>query len=353
MKKKLTTLFVLLALLLIPTSAVLAQDPGGSGDVFLFGQNYTLESGETLNGNAAVIGGNISVEEDAKVNGDLVLVGGNLKLDGSATGDVVLVGGNLTVSDTVGGNIVVVGGQILLTESAVVEGDVTTMGGQVNKEPGAEVKGNTVNNAPPVDLPEVPEVPSVPAVPSTPDSPTVEVNTNPLWDAAGVLGRAIAVALIGMLLTLFLQPQLDRAASVAAQQPFLAGGYGLLTLLVGPVAIVILAVTILLIPIALIAALILPLAWLFGMIALGQEVGDRFAKAVNQTWAPVLATGLGTFLLVLVTGVVGLIPCVGWMPSFIVTLLAVGTTVMTVFGTRSAPGQQPPAAAVEVIPPAS
>lgn len=352
MKKNIKSLIVLLALLLIPTSAVLAQSPNSNGDIFLFGQNYTLESGETLDGNVAVIGGNIVIEKDAVVNGDTVLVGGNLKMDGSAGGDVVLVGGNLTVSDTVDGNVVVVGGQILLTETAVVEGDVTTMGGQIKKEPGAEIKGNTVNNAPPVELPEVPEVPSVPSVPNSPSVPSVEVNTNPLWEAAGVLGRAIALALIGMLLTLFLQPQLDRAASSAMQQPMLAGGFGLLTLLLGPVAIVILAVTILLIPVALIAALILPLAWLFGMIALGQEVGDRFAKAVNQTWAPVLATGLGTFLLVLVTGVVGMIPCVGWLPSFLVTLLAVGTTAMTFFGTRSAPGQLPPAP-VEIIPPAS
>ena len=118
------------------------------------------------------------------------------------------------------------------------------------------------------------------------------VNINPFWEAASVLGRAIVIALIGMLLTLFLQPQLERVSDAITQQPLMAGSFGLLTLIVTPVAIIIMAVTILLIPVALIVVLLLPLAWLFGMVALGQEVGERFTKAINQIWAPVLTTGL-------------------------------------------------------------
>jgi hypothetical protein len=73
---------------------------------------------------------------------------------------------------------------------------------------------------------------------------------------------------------------------------------------------------------------VLPLAWLLGMVAFGQEVGDRFTKAINQTWAPVLATGFGTFMLVLVVGLVGMIPCIGWAASFLVTLAAIDGAAM-------------------------
>jgi hypothetical protein len=168
---------------------------------------------------------------------------------------------------------------------------------------------------------------------------------------AGKVGLAVLVAIIGMLLTLFLQPQLDRAGASMIRQPVIAGGYGLLVFIVLPVAIVIMTITIILIPIALIVALVAPLAWLFGMVALGQEVGDRFTKAINQTWAPVLSTGLGTFLLMLVVGLISLIPCVGWLPSFLVTLIAVGGVAMTWFGTRNAPGATPQP--VIEVPPAS
>jgi cytoskeletal protein CcmA (bactofilin family) len=364
MKIKLTTLILLLALLFVPTASAHAQSPDG-GDVFLLGQNYTLASGETLDGSLAVVGGNVMIEEGATVNGDVVVVGGNLKINGDVNGDAAIIGGNLTISAEVDGDIVIVGGQAVLTETAVIDGNVSTIGGQLEKEPGAEITGTITNNAPPVDVPDVPGVPNVPDVPSVPDVPNPpDVSVKPVFDGAfstlwaifKVFGTALAVAGIGMLLTLFLQPQLERVADAVIRQPVLAGSFGLLALIVVPVATLVMVVTILLIPVAAILFfVVLPAAWLFGMVALGQEVGERFTKAINQIWSPVLSTGFGTFLLLLVVGFIGLIPCVGWLISFLVTLFALGGVTMTWFGTRSAPGRIIPvseAAPVEV-PPAS
>ena len=350
MKTKLATIFLLLALLFVPTSNANAQGPGG--DVIRFGENYTLESGETLNGSLVVIGGNADIEKDASVTKDVVLIGGNLVIDGDIDGSVVIIGGNLTISGTTGQDVVVIGGQLLLTETSVVKGDVVTMGGQVTKEPGAEVAGNIVNNTPPIDIPDVPDVPNVPNVPNVPDTtPNIDISFNPFWEMANVIGRALAIAAIGMLLMLFLQPQLERVGDTIARQPVLAGSFGLLTLVVAPLVMLIMAVTLILIPVALIVAFVIPLAWLFGMIALGQEVGERFTNAINQTWAPVLSTGFGTFLLLLVGGFIGLIPCVGWLLPFLIGLMGIGGVAMTWFGTRSAPGTITPQ--VQEVPPAS
>lgn len=343
MKTKLTTIFLLLTILLLPTSSVYAQSPGG--DKLVFGQNYTLESGETIDGSLAVIGGNATIEEGATVNGDTALIGGNLEIVGDTKGNVAIIGGNLTISGNIDGDIVVIGGQVLLSETAVVNGDIATMGGRVTKEPGAEVTGEIVNNAPPFDNP--PNVPNVPNTPDVPDVPYVsgddfDFTYNPFWEIAGVFGRAIAVAAIAMLLTLFLQPQMERVADTIVRQPVMAGAFGLLTVVLTPLVLLIMVITLLLIPVAAIVAFLVPLAWLFGMIALGQEVGERFTKAINQIWAPVLATGFGTFLLLLVSGFIGLIPCFGWLISLIISLMAIGGVVMTWFGTRSAPGAMQP-----------
>jgi hypothetical protein len=337
MKTKITTLLLLLALLILPTSNAYAQSPGG--DVIRFGENYTLKSGEILNGSLVVIGGNATAEKTSSVSRDVVLIGGNLTIDGDTGGSIVIIGGNLTVSGKTGRDVVVIGGQVLLTKTAVVNGDVVTMGGQVTREPGATVTGNMVNNAPPIDIPKVPSVPTTPNVPA---SPRFDISFNPFWNVMNVIGRALALAAIGMLLTLFLQPQLERVTDTVVRQPVIAGGFGLLTLVVAPLAMIIMIITILLIPIALIVAFLIPLAWLFGIIALGQEVGERFTKAINQTWAPVLATGFGTFLLLLVGGFIGLIPCVGWVLPMLVGLMAVGGVAMTWFGTRAAPGTVTP-----------
>ena len=348
LKINLIRFILVVGLLTVPISTVYAQASDG-GDVVLFGQNYTVESGETLNNAIAVFGGNVTIEEDAVVNGDIIIFGGNLEIDGEVDGDIALIGGNVTVSGETAGDIVLFGGQAKLTETAFVDGNDAMVGGNLEKEEGAEITGTVTNNAPPVfDAPNAPNVPNVPNNPDMPYAPNYDFQFNPFWEIGSAFGQALVIAAIGMLLMLFLQPQLARAGDAMTSQPFIAGGFGLLTVIVVPVAIVIMAITILLIPVALIIAFLVPLAWLFGMVALGQEVGERFTKAINQTWAPVLSTGFGTFMLVLLTGLISLVPCVGWLAAALVDLVALGGVAMTWFGTRSAirttaPGELPPA----------
>jgi hypothetical protein len=337
MKTKIIIFILLLSLLFVPTASARAQTPNGD-DVLLIGQNYNLKSDETLNGSLAVIGGNALIEKDSAINGDVVLIGGNLTISGNISGNVAIIGGNLTISGKIDGDIAVVGGQAALSESADVSGNIATIGGQVEKDPGAKVSGKIVDNAPVVGIPPIPEVPNAPTIPNVPIAPKVNINFNPLWEIVNVTLLALAVAAIGMLLTLFLQPQLERVADAITRQPVMAGSFGLLAVVVTPLALLIMFITLIMIPVALVVAIIVTLAWLFGMVALGQEIGERFTKAINQIWAPVLSTGAGTFLLVLISGFIGLIPCFGWMLVFVLTLFAIGGVAMTWFGTRSAPG---------------
>jgi hypothetical protein len=85
------------------------------------------------------------------------------------------------------------------------------------------------------------------------------------------------------------------------------------------------------------AAVALALAWLFGLIAIGTEVGERFTRAINQTWAPPLTAGLGTFLMMIVVGGIGLVPCIGWLGTLLVALLGIGGVILTIFGTQPYP----------------
>ena len=163
-----------------------------------------------------------------------------------------------------------------------------------------------------------------------------------------------------MLLTAFLHPQLDRVAQTALRQPFAAGSLGILTVFLAPLAIVILAITLILIPLALAAAMLLALAWLFGVVALGQLVGERLLQAMHRTWEPVLSAGFGALVLGIVLGASNQIPCVGWLAAALIGLVGLGAATMTLFGTRPWPGPlaAAPAQAVattdsQVIPPAS
>jgi len=324
---KLIILLTLLALLLLPASSVYAQGPNPNDGRVLFGTNFTLESGDTFEGDLVVFGGNVTIEEDASLKGDLVVIGGTIESSGQTEGDVV-----------------VVGGQVKLEDSAVVIGDVITVGGQLDQAEGARVGGDVVNNvAPNCEFPNGRVPPEVPVV-DVPN-PGFNFDFNPFGQVFGVFSWAVVVAAFAMLLTLFWEPQLERAGGIIVSQPMMSGAIGLLAVFLG----VILFLTI-------IPPIVVAFAWLFGVVAMGSEVGQRFGKAINQTWSPVLTTGFGTFLLVLVGGAIGLVPCLGGLMQFLLGLLGIGGAMLTWFGSRTIgvpavtvytpptdPGQIPPA----------
>lgn len=311
MKKffKILTLFLLLAMLLVPTTSVYAQEPNPGGGQVLFGRDYILESGDTFDGDLVVFGGNVTIEEDATLNGNLVVIGGTIKSNGETKGDVV-----------------VVGGQVGLEEAALVTGNVVTVGGQLQQAEGATIEGDVINNvAPDIELPNGRIPPPEPGVPNIPDipRPNINIHYNPFAEVFWIFFWAVVIAAFAMLLSLFWQPQIGRTGNVIVSQPLMTGAIGLLAFFVA----LILFLTI--IPLVLVA-----FAWLFGIVAMGGEVGERFSKAVNQVWSPVLTVGFGTFLLMLVGGAIGLIPCLGGLVLFLAGMVGIGGSVITWFGLR-------------------
>ena len=150
-------------------------------------------------------------------------------------------------------------------------------------------------------------------------------------------GQSLGIAVLAMLLMLFLAPHADRVAHAIIAQPLTAGGLGLLTVVVAPIAIVLSIVTLILIPLAPIIVVALVAAGVFGWIAIGYEVGQRFTKAIHQNWHPAFSAGLGTFALTLVAKVLTGIPvlnCVGWLVPFLLSMAALGAVLMTRFGTQ-------------------
>jgi len=335
------TLIVALVLLLVPASPAYAQGPGPGGGRVIVGSNFTLESGETFEGDLVLFGGNVTIEDDATLNGDLVVIGGRVESNGELDGDMV-----------------VVGGQIKLEGKALVTGNVVTIGGQLQRAEGARIEGEVVNNiAPKIEIPggqvPVPPVPDVPVIPDVPEiqiPSVVNVRFNPFLEFAQVFGVSLLVTFLGILAVLFFQQRLDRVSQAVVAQPLMTSSIGLLTI----VALLVVAITIILLPFALLGLIPLGLAWLFGVIAIGQEIGDRFAKALRQEWAPVLSTGLGTFILVFLVSSIQAVndflpfmACMTWIIPVFIGLLAIGAVVITRFGARSV---QSPAMSVSVPP---
>jgi uncharacterized membrane protein len=95
------------------------------------------------------------------------------------------------------------------------------------------------------------------------------------------------------------------------------------------------------------------MALVFGWIAVGYEVGQRFTKAIHQEWHPALSAGLGTFALTLIAASLTNIPvlnCIGWLVPFLLSIAALGGVLLTRFGTQTVDGPHDQAVVVPTKP---
>ncbi len=296
-----TRLFALLALAGLLALSACSPVAIGGGTRVITGGDYVLHSGETYPGGLLILGGNSTLQSGSKVNGSLTVIGGNTNANGEILGSISMIGGNVNLGST-----------------AVVHGDVTIQGGSVNRSSQARVLGRYTEG-------EGFELPGA----------LTWFEISPAGQIGWLLFRTLAQAALAMLVFIFFPEPVNRTVRALVDQPVTVGAAGLLSILLAPVLMVVLALTIIGIPLSIIIALVLAVAVFFGWTAMGAETGRRLDQALNLHMPPVLYVGLGMWLFGLVLGVIELIPWIGWLAPFLATLLAVGAVLLTRFGTRS------------------
>ncbi|HNT23204.1 MAG TPA: polymer-forming cytoskeletal protein [Anaerolineales bacterium] len=275
----------------------------------VIGDTYTLEDGERLDEDLVILGGMVSLEEGSVVNGDVTVIGGTLEVAGTIMGDITATGGYAH-----------------LAETAVVTGDISTAGAALNRDEGATIEGEVRSE---YTNPFI-------TIPGGVPVPSIETHTHPVLALLYFFARVVLWSLLAMLLAMFVAEPLHRTSEAALTEPLIAGGLGLLTVVVMPLVLVAVGLTILLLPVSLVGFLLLALAWAFGLIAFGTELGRRFFAIFHKDWHPALAAGAGTFLLILaLNGLDAAIPCLGWMPKALVGLLGLGGVMLTRFGAET------------------
>lgn len=302
---------VVIASLVLPAAAFAGELEQGQ---VVMGGSYTLESGETLDGDLLVFGGNVTLEVESIVDGNLLLLGGNADIDGEVTGELALLGGNADLGAT-----------------AVIGGSVVSLGGNLARADGAVIGGDTVA-ADEFSVPFQFRMPRFGRVVGPVGS--FDFGFSPVWQVLWFMFRSLLLAALAILVVMFWPKPTERAAQAVVSQPILSGGLGLLTFIVAPVLLVVLAITIILSPVSLLAAILLVVAGVFGWIAIGLEVGDRLSEAFNWEVHPAASAGIGTLAMSLVVGGIGLVPCVGWLASVVVAAIGLGAVLLTRFGSR-------------------
>lgn len=352
--KRVSIILIVLLVLLLPAAIGLAAP-----------FDRIIGSGETVNGNITVMNNDLIVEEGGTVNGDVTVFDGNVEVAGRIEGDVSLFDGELELAGVIDGDLVLFGGELAIREGALISGDCISFGGHVNDvggrascaEPGSDILGNIRPVQPPV-RPEVPEAP---------EFPRVEVRGPSLASSVGhfflrvteVVGRSLLLGLLALVVAAVFPRQLSQVSDTVQRRPVASGAVGLLTAVAAPSLIVLLllllaitCVGILLYPAVFLLAVAVLAAALMGWIALGQRFGRWLVESLNLKSRRLTVTAaLGTTLLTLFLGVVGLIPPFMFGEGFGATLLAgllacvgLGAATLTKFGTKPyPPGSTPPA----------
>lgn len=317
--------FWLILPVLLLTLATPALADGPEGDVVIWGKSYTLDSGKEIKGDLLVYGGNVAIETESEVKGDVTVFGGDLTLAGEIYGDVTVWGGNVDIED-----------------SATVRGQVMAVGGVVDRAPGADIRGDEIEGLP-FPRPQEPDTSEPPQLPNPP--PSVD-RGNGLGRKVGNFFRSVfgimLLMVLGVLVVAFIPRHTETVAETMVKESGKSFVTGLIALIGGSMALMVLAVigslliaTLCLAPIGL--ALFLPvlvagIALLFGWIAAGLLLGTKVLRAIrHKEPTQVAAVAVGILLLSLVS----VIPCIGWALALGVVMWSLGAVVQSRFGTRS------------------
>lgn len=321
---------------------------------FPFG-NHTVATGNTVREVVSIMGSSVvdgdvtreavSIMGNTRINGSVgreaVAVMGSVHVEGSVGREVVAVLGNVYVNGPVGNEVVAVLGDVELGPDAVVERDVVVVGGRLTRDPAAVVKGKV-------------QVITLPII----GSGFAPVKT---WiERCLLLGRplafgenlgwawmiAIGVFAFYVLLALLFPRAFEKCAETLEQRP----GYSLLavvlTVLITPILIVLLAITgigVLLIPFI---AAGLFFAGIFGKAVMHAWLGRRLTKYFGPGPAShvAAATAIGGALVLLLYT----IPFFGFFLWKALEVVGLGVVVYTLILTmrREKPATLPPAAVV-------
>jgi hypothetical protein len=317
MMKKLLWASLLVFTLLIFTAAP-AFAAGPLDGRVIFGESFTLESGEVLDGDLVVLGGSVDLEEDSRVEGDLAVLGGSADIAGTVNGDVVVFGGSVD-----------------LASAAVVEGELITFGGSIDRAEGATVRGNQVEGFTFGDGFRFPGI------------TTFWANGSRFrWDnwllrsffrIFKALMSVVLVVVIGILVAVFVPQPLERVSQAVLVAPVHSWMVGLVTAVLGAIVGGTLIATLCLAPFGGLIWLAMLIVGVFGWIALGMILGLRVLEQLNASnVTPVMSAAVGTGILSLIAAGLWVVAdcCLGWPYIIVVGSFGLGAVLLTRLGTQ-------------------
>ena len=363
--KKIISFFaVLLTLLLMPRSASAASlGDRVQGPHFFSGETVTIT--EDLVGDVYVGGGQVLVE--GKIDGDLLVGGGMVTLNGEVTEDVRIGGGDVVFNGKVGQDVTAgagtvvfgpdseIGGSVLAGSGMVVfngqvMGDVWTGAGaaqlagtfdqnvyletgEIQVLPNAVIGGNlTAKYEEKVDISDQAQIVGEQSV----EKQFRTQKTEQAIDKMAGFGKgmsqaqatmALVLGLVSGLVLMYLFPKVtDAVTDELLKNPLSSLGWGFIKLIIVPLGAVLLMVTVVGLPLA----FLMLMGYAVGMMVATWIAGKALGEVVyKESKISFLKNRYLQFIVGLVLlGLVGLLPLVGWLVKLVAFLMGFGALGM-------------------------
>lgn len=264
-----------------------------------------------------------SAQAEGKGDTQIVVTGRAEVRAGERADTVVIFDGPAVIDGTVDGAVVALNGDIRVT--GTVDEDVVALRGRAIIESGARVGGDVVSS-------ESPQV--APGATVAGETRTVRFSFRAvglfIWFAWWV-AATVSLAILGLLLLRLAPAAMASCLGVARNDFAAAAGWGLAVAIGLPIASVAVLLTLVGIPLGLLGLLSLALLYSLGYLVAALALGRSIVKEPTSVYLSFLF-GLG------ILRVVGLIPVIGGLVSFLAT--AVGLGALAIAGWRAA--RRPP-----------
>jgi cytoskeletal protein CcmA (bactofilin family) len=274
-----------------------------------------------LQGQGFVFKKDIIVEED-EIQDNVISWGGEIRIEGTVTDSVINFGGTIIINGKVEKTVIGFGSDIMLKSTARIEGDVVSLGGTLDRDPGAIIEGDTIYF-------------------STSD----EVAKFLKEGFVGVFGFSLIPLLLvfklitlviwfilGIILVAIFPKQVSFASGQIRSSFWPIFGTGILSIVIFTGLIifsVFLCFILIGIPILLALFAVGVVIKIFGRVVIFYFLGDWIFKAFGGKQASgLLAVLLGLMLF----GLIGFIPILGPLFSFVLSIIGWGVVIRTKFG---------------------
>lgn len=316
-----------------------------------------------LPADAAAAGGTVTLA--APIAGDAMLAGGTVDVKGTVAGDARIIGGRVVVEDRIGGDLVVAGQSVLVMGSAsstrIVGGSVRLTGGsngqvdiyganvylsgtfdgEVNVVASDSVtlgEGTVIRGALKYNAPQEAAIPASATVeggvaytgsfaylPTNEEARTFALAGASILFVVQIVAALIAVGLLAGLFPAFTRALIDKALVRSPRRFVLRALLGFALLIATPVFILLLALSFVGLGVAFVLGLLYLLLLVLGYLAAGILAGALLSRLVLKkpyvSWR-------GAVLGMLALHLIGLLPTIGFLVTFFLSLVAMGALLL-------------------------